>query len=55
MKKLITKISVLIFLCALNLKADSSIYTVKDNQIFLQNDNNVLELRNIAKLSQKRF
>ena len=49
MKKLITKISVLIFLCALNLKADSSIYTVKDNQIFLQNDNNVLELRNIAK------
>ena len=33
----------------MNLKADNSIYSVKDNQIFLQNDNNVLELRNIAK------
>ena len=49
MKKLITKIFILFFFCSVSLKAENSIYTVKDNQIFLQNDNNVLELRDIAK------
>ncbi len=32
-----------------NAEADTSIYTVKDNQVFLQNDQNVLKLREKAK------
>lgn len=36
-------------MCFSSLKANESIYTVKDNQIFLQNDRNVLELRDNAR------
>ena len=32
-----------------NGKADDSIYTVKDNQVYLQNDQNVLKVREKAK------
>ena len=43
------KIFIIVLFCFVDLKAENSIYTVKDNQIFLQNDNNVLELRDTAK------
>ena len=49
MKNIILKI-LLINLCFFfNVKANDSIYTVKDNQVFLQNDQNVLKLREKAK------
>ena len=49
MKNIILKI-LLINLCFFfNAYADVSIYTVKDNQVFLQNDQNVLKLREKAK------
>ena len=49
MKNIITKF-LLISLCFhFNVKADDSIYTVKDNQVYLQNDQNVLKLREKAK------
>ena len=49
MKNIISKV-LLIGLCFFfNVKADDSIYTVKDNQVFLQNDQNILKLREKAK------
>ena len=49
MKNIIFKV-LLINLCFFfNAYADVSIYTVKDNQVFLQNDQNVLKLREKAK------
>ena len=49
MKNIIFKV-LLINLCFFfNVYADVSIYTVKDNQVFLQNDQNVLKLREKAK------
>ena len=49
MKNIIIKF-LLISLCLhFNVKADDSIYTVKDNQVYLQNDQNVLKLREKAK------
>ena len=49
MKNIILKV-LLINLCFFfNAYADVSIYTVKDNQVFLQNDQNVLKLREKAK------
>ena len=49
MKKIILKVLLINFCLFLNAKADESIYTVKDNQVFLQNDQNVLQLREKAK------
>ncbi len=49
MKNIILNISVIYFLCFSCLKANESIYSVRDNKIFLQNDRNVLELRDNAK------
>ena len=49
MKKIILKVLLINFCFFLNAKADESIYTVKDNQVFLQNDQNVLQLREKAK------
>ena len=49
MKNIILKV-LIICLCFFQYsKADDSIYTVKDNQVFLQNDQNVLKLREKAK------
>ena len=49
MKNIILKV-LLINLCFFfSAYADVSIYTVKDNQVFLQNDQNVLKLREKAK------
>jgi len=49
LKNIILK-TLLINLCFFfNAEADTSIYTVKDNQVFLQNDQNVLKLREKAK------
>ena len=44
------KLLLIFFVCFFEAEADNSIYTVKDNQIFLQNDGNVLELREKAKI-----
>ncbi len=49
MEKIILKILVFFFLCFSSLEANESIYTVKDNQIYFQNDGKVLELRDKAK------
>ena len=45
----IFKLIIIFFICVFNTQANVTIYTVKDNQIFLQNDGNVLELREKAK------
>ena len=49
MKKIIFKVLLINFCFFFNAEADVSIYTVKDNQVFLQNDQNVLKLREKAK------
>ena len=49
MKNIILKFLLIIICLHFNVKADDSIYTVKDNQVFLQNDRNVLKLREKAK------
>ena len=49
MKNIILKFLIISICFHLNVKADDSIYTVKDNQVFLQNDQNVLKLREEAK------
>ena len=49
MKNIILKFLLIIICFHFDVKADDSIYTVKDNQVFLQNDQNVLKLREKAK------
>tara|TARA_B100000963_G_scaffold352536_1_gene365854 strand:+ start:506 stop:1606 length:1101 start_codon:yes stop_codon:yes gene_type:complete len=49
LKTFIFNILILYFICFLDTRANESIYTVKDNKIFLQNDRNVLELRENAR------
>ena len=49
MKNIILKVLLINFCFFFNAYADVSIYTVKDNQVFLQNDQNVLKLREKAK------
>ncbi len=49
MKNIILKVFIINLCFLFNAKADDSIYTVKDNQVFLQNDQNVLKLREKAK------
>ena len=49
MKNTILKFLLIYFCWLQTVVADVSIYTVKDNQVFLQNDGNVLELREKAK------
>ena len=49
MKNYLLKLLLIYFVCFFKAEADISIYTVKDNQVFLQNDGNVLELREKAK------
>ena len=49
MKNIILKVLLLNLCFFFNAYADFSIYTVKDNQVFLQNDQNVLKLREKAK------
>ena len=49
MEKNFLKFFLLLFTCFKFVHANDSIYTVKDNKIFLQNEGNVLELREQAK------
>ena len=49
MRIFIINILVFYFLSFLYVRANESIYTIKDNEIFLQNDRNVLELRENAR------
>ena len=49
MKNFIFKLIAFFFFIFADLSANESIYSVKDNQIFFQNDGNVLELRDKAK------
>ncbi len=49
MKNIIIKFLLISICFHFNAKADNSIYTVKDNQVYLQNDQNVLKLREKAK------
>lgn len=49
MKNIILKFLLFFFCYFSSVVAEVSIYTVKDNQVFLQNDGNVLELREKAK------
>ena len=49
LKNIILKVLLINFCVVFNVKAENSIYTVKDNQVFLQNDQNVLKLREKAK------
>ncbi len=49
MLNLILKLVIISFICFLDTKANETIYTVKDNEVLLQNDQNVLELREQAK------
>ena len=49
MKNYFFKLVLVYLACFFKVEADISIYTVRDNQIYLQNDGNVLELREKAK------
>ena len=49
MTNILLKISTFFFFCFTSVEASDSIYTVRDNQIFLQNEENVLETRQKAR------